>query len=269
LIYSDEKDVMSKSGGIFIEIPFHITNCKISVVPAIKSKIYCPTDATYLDAFSTLKHSQSSNIRLNARAFTELELKFRKQLKYLSERGVPLDLIPPLGGLNVQNPQYNDNVLWYLQRIPSIFECTPSETINYLFDLKRITHRSSRFAQRCEISRLVSGQLQDIPTFRVNYEGKGLPLMTTIENLSNQLYASQLFLGEFARTYELTPHYKYIASQLIGFVGRLKSTQLRSAFELETEYANFRKNICFTAVDTAMAAIETVTSRKLASNFFT
>jgi len=269
LIYSDEKDVMSRSGGIFVEIPFHVSDHRITVVPAIKSKIYCPTDATYLDAFSTLKHSHSSSNILNARAFMELELKFHKQIKYLSDRGVPLDLIPPLGGLNVENPPYNDNVLWYLERIPRIFECQPSETINYLFELKRITHRSSRFAQRCEISRLVSGQLQAVPTFRVNYEGKGFPLMTTIENLSNQLYASQLFLSEFSRTYELTPHYKYLASQLIGFVGKLTKTQPRSSLELEKEYDSFRRNTCFTVNDTAMAAIESVTSRKLASNFFT
>lgn len=269
LIYSDDKDVLSSKGGIFVEIPFHRKFNRLVVIPVIKSKIYCPTDATYLDAFSTLKHSLSSSPILNSRASIELTLKFNKQIQYLSSRGVPLDLIPPLGGLSVSNPPYNDNCLWFLKRIPSIFECQPQETINFLLELKKYTARSSKFLQRLEFSHVVSGQLLDLPGYRVNFSGVGLPLLPTIENLSNQLYASQMFLGDFGKTHELVPHYKTLAMHLIGFVGKLKETTPRSPEELEKAYSSFRKSMCFTAVDTSIDSIQKVCNRKLSSSFFT
>jgi len=269
LIYSDDKDILSNRGGIFIEIPFSIDKNKISVIPVIKSKIYYPVDATYLDAFSTLKSSLSSSYVINNRASTELKLQFSKALNYLSSVGIPLDLPPALGGLDVDNPVYNDNTLLYLSKLPSIFECDPQETIKHLMDIRRCTARTSRFAERIQYTNMINGQLHELTSFKINYVGKGLPLLTTMENLSNQLYASQLFLGKFMRTEKLPSNYKYYALHLMGTILRLNFSAPRSSQELQAEYSNFRKNVCFTASDTSMQAIEKTNSRKLTSAFFT
>jgi hypothetical protein len=265
--YNMDKDILCNDGGLFVEIPFQRVDNHLKVINVVKMKNIVPTDMDFYTCPGSFKEhamSQSLSSDLQSRCTYEIYRHFDKEYNYLTKRGIPLDLISPLGGVGLNMTTRNENVHAILSYATGLFHLPYADLCSKLFELKRLTSRSSTFTERAEITTMVKGLISTLPGFYINHSGKGLPYMKTIEKLSNQIFGSQDFISGFHRTHEIKFDYKYYAKTVCGFYLNQKiKVDPHQPDELAKLYDLFRTQVSFTISDSTTQLLSDVISRRL------